>query len=219
MATVCAMITLSHKFQIDQLVSQGLAHLTEYYTNDFDLWCETDRSTCLEPEPIDAIRAINIARLTGTTSILPLAYLHASRAGAAILRGCTREDGYVEGLPLAELMRILDGRAELIRRASTALVRIFRPEVSDLCGDERRCLRHLAGQALRLDDVLDDLYEEGFAQSWVHLVNLKDEDGTSPWKLCRACLEMVEDRDREERRRFWNDLPGVFGLKVDGWEA
>ena len=116
-------------------------------------------------------------------------------------------------------MRILDGRAELIRRASTALVRIFRPEVSDLCGDERRCLRHLAGQALRLDDVLDDLYEEGFAQSWVHLVNLKDEDGTSLWKLCRACLEMVEDRDREERRRFWNDLPGVFGLKVDGWEA
>ncbi|KAI0700396.1 hypothetical protein C8T65DRAFT_811948 [Cerioporus squamosus] len=221
MDSVCAAVVLAHKYQMEQLVTQGLAHLTEYYTDDFEQWCKPSRATCLKPEPIEALRAINIAHLTGTTSMLPLAFLHASRAGAAILRGCVREEGYPEGIAIDEVERILDGRVELIRSASMALARIFSPETSVICTDARRCQKVLVQQASRLDAVLDDLYDEGFAQSWVHLVSLKGESRSppTPWALCRNCLDMVVDRDKEERRNFWNSLPDAFGLKIDGWEA
>ncbi|RDX48989.1 hypothetical protein OH76DRAFT_1404202 [Lentinus brumalis] len=221
MDAVCSVVGLAHKYQIEQLVTQGLTHLTEYYTDDFKQWCESSRSTSLEPKPIEALRAINIAHLTGTTSILPLAFLHASRAGSRVLLGCVREDGSREGVAIEDVQRILDGRVELIRSASTALARIFKPEVSEICTDSRRCLKVLAQKASRLDTVLEKLYDEGFATSWVHLVNLKGESGNppTPWGLCQDCLEMVEERDLWERRSFWNDLPDVFRLKVDGWEA
>ena len=80
MDVVCSVVMLSHKYQINQLLSQALSHLTEYYTDKFDEWCKPNRITSLKPEPIDAISAINIAALTQTPSILPLAFLEVCEA-------------------------------------------------------------------------------------------------------------------------------------------
>ncbi|KAI1795379.1 hypothetical protein LXA43DRAFT_1108555 [Ganoderma leucocontextum] len=38
MDALFAVVLLAHKYQVDQLVAQGLAHLMEYYTDDFAEW-------------------------------------------------------------------------------------------------------------------------------------------------------------------------------------
>ncbi len=62
----------------------------ECYMDNFDDWIKPDRSICLDPEHIDAISAINIAHLTNTLSVLPLAYTDVCSAGSAVMQCCMR---------------------------------------------------------------------------------------------------------------------------------
>ncbi|TBU36567.1 hypothetical protein BD309DRAFT_975541 [Dichomitus squalens] len=95
-----AIVCLGHKYQVDQLVAQGIAHPIECYTGDLD-------------EPRDAIAAaFDIAHLTNTRSVLPIAYLHTCSAGAR-RSGCCSER---LGSPGPE--RVVDARSKLMGYAS-----------------------------------------------------------------------------------------------------
>ncbi|KAI1787173.1 hypothetical protein LXA43DRAFT_1098475 [Ganoderma leucocontextum] len=77
------------------------------------------------PAPLDGISVINIARLTNTPSVLPLAFLDVCPTGAAVLKGVLRGEPlcFTEGLATPELERCArrppgdDGLREQGRRA------------------------------------------------------------------------------------------------------
>ncbi|KAI0742413.1 hypothetical protein C8Q80DRAFT_1188200 [Daedaleopsis nitida] len=214
MDAVSAVILLAHKYQIDQLLAQSLSHLLEYYTDDFDEWIKPARNTCLRPTHIDAISAINLAHLTKTHSILPLALLDASMAGSLVLRGCMRGGCVAEGLAFPDLQCVIDGRAAVLEHCSRALARIFAPETAVTCTDSRRCTRSFAHKARVLEDMLEILYREGMARAWAE--EFRNDLG-SGWLICEECRTMVKRKDLEERREFWDALPGLFKLEIEGW--
>ncbi|KAI0364033.1 hypothetical protein BV20DRAFT_57181 [Pilatotrama ljubarskyi] len=217
MDAVSAIVLLSHKYQMDQLLAQALSILMEHYTDDFNEWAKPKRKTPLGASALDAISAINIARLTNTPSILPLAFLELSRAGAGVLRGCLRDFSWTEGLTIEDVERVMDGRAAFLKASSKALARIFRPTVSFDCLRSSQCLRVLASKASGLDDQLEMMYQTDAICNWANEFNGVDiETGL---KLCDSCREMIAERELEERKDLWSDLPDFFDLTVEGWSV
>ncbi|KAI0351200.1 hypothetical protein OH77DRAFT_1462343 [Trametes cingulata] len=217
MDAVSAIVLLSHKYQMDQLLAQALSILMEHYTDDFNEWVKPKRKTSLAASSLDAISAINIARLTNTPSILPLAFLELSRAGASVLRGCLRDYSWMEGLTIEDIERVVDGRAAFLQASSKALARIFRPSVSVECLRSSQCLRVLASKASGLDDRLEMMYHTEMVCNWAN--EFKGVDPETGLKLCDSCRGMIAERELEERKDLWNDLPDMFDLTLEGWSV
>lgn len=249
MDVVAAIVRLSHKYQIESLLAEGLSILTEFYTANFKEWIKKRRRTRLQPSALDAITAIDLGHLTNTPSILPLAYLYASDAGFLAPR-----DGRVDAtlarafLDKGEYARIASGRAAFMKASSQALVRILSPD--SWCDDQEICGHNISGPATRLDRYLEQLYSEpcqlhtwakAFKRSDDDLSEDSDEvpdkdtdkhsDGSAEdseeesdrdwggWFVCRDCREMIIERELEERKRLWEKLPGMFSVRVDNWSA
>ncbi|KAH9886947.1 hypothetical protein C8Q73DRAFT_794978 [Cubamyces lactineus] len=217
MDAVAATVRLAHKYQMDQLLAQGLSILMEYYTDDFDAWIKSNRQVPMTATDLDAISAINIAHLTKTPSILPLAFLYASRAGSAVLRGCLRDNVLAERLTIEDTMRVLDGRIAYMEENSRALARIMSPQTSMSCTEGRRCLRFLAAKACELDEALQMTYASRKVLRWAD--EYAQTGSLSEARLCDKCREMVAEREMDELRELWDDLPKFFGLQVAEWGA
>lgn len=218
MDALAAVVQLSHKYQIDHLLAQGLSLLMEQYTDDFEEWIKPDRTLPIAALDIHAIVAINIAHVTKTPSIMPLAFLAVSRTGADVLRGCLRDGQWAEGLCLPDVDRVINGRAAWAEASSKALARIFAPDVSMGCVDSRRCLKLLAAKASRLDLLMDRMWASASVLTWA------DEFGDSAdvftgSKLCDSCRDMIDARELEERKMLWNTLPAMFDLTLEGWSV
>ncbi|KAI0632657.1 hypothetical protein C8Q77DRAFT_1118845 [Trametes polyzona] len=220
MDAVAAVVRLSHKYQVDHLLAQGLSILKEQYTDDFTLWNKPGRTLPIAARNIDAISAINIAHLTNTPSILPLAYLAVSREGSAIVHGVVRDGKYIEGLCWPDIERVIDGRVAWLEAASKALARIFAPEVSDGCIGTGRCLRVLTSKARSLDHHLGGLFAgESYVLGSLASTVFAGMDMDTRAKLCSECMEMVVEREKEEIGDLWDSLPGIFDIDVQGWAA
>ncbi|KAI0669060.1 hypothetical protein C8Q78DRAFT_978985 [Trametes maxima] len=217
MDSVSAVARLSHKYQIDQLLAQALAILTEFYTDNFNEWIKPYRETTLVANSLDAVSAINIAHLTNTPSILPLAFLHATRSGSSIMRGCCRDDSLIEGLAYPDLERLFDGRVMFLQTVSRSVARIFRPQVDPACKESKKCLKVLLEKARSVDECLEALYANPTrVRTWADAFRVPGHPMAS--RLCECCCDMVEDREQTERQNVWNDIPRMFGLEpVEGW--
>ncbi|KAL7278469.1 hypothetical protein ACG7TL_007468 [Trametes sanguinea] len=223
MDAVAAVIRLAHKYQMDQLLAQALSALMEFYTDDFYEFVKQDRKVTMTAMPIDAITAISLARLTSTPSILPLAYLHASCAGSQVLHGCVRDGAWAEPLAYADLVRIIDGRPALTHAMDKMVCRIFKPETSDACSDSRRCLRIMTARTADLPEYLDMAYGTMFAPG-VTLGSFTHVHGgielTTGMRLCERCRAMLKERELEEKKELWNDIPNIFNLEEpEGWQV
>ncbi|KAI0776585.1 hypothetical protein BD413DRAFT_602160 [Trametes elegans] len=218
MDAVASVARLSHKYQIDQLFAQALALFMEQYTDNFDEWIKPNRPLPIAATDLDAISAINIARLTNTPSILPLAFLSVGRAGSAVLRGCLRDGACAEGLTFEDVARALDGRTAFLELSSKAVARIFVPEISGYCTEPRRCARILALKAGALEDSLGKVFDVGAACSFVDQFEAPDPD--TGLKLCEKCREMLKEREYGEQQDLWNELPQIFDVTVgEGWSV
>ncbi|OJT07015.1 hypothetical protein TRAPUB_2145 [Trametes pubescens] len=218
MDAVAAIVRLSHKYQIDHLLAQGLALLMEQYTDDFEAWKTPGRALPIAARDVDAITAINIAHLTNTPSLLPLAFLAVSRAGTNMLRGCVRDGRGIERLAFPDIERVLNGRVAWCESSSKAIARVFAPDnASAGCPERRRCMRILATKASDLDDVLERMYRSDVVYTWTDEFDEEDED--TGHKLCDSCRDMIDARELEERKWLWDELPAMFNLTVEGWSV
>ncbi|KAI9061882.1 hypothetical protein FKP32DRAFT_1677810 [Trametes sanguinea] len=223
MDAVAAVVRLSHKYQMDQLLAQALSALMEFYTDDFHEWIKRDRKTTMTAMPIDAITAISLAHLTSTPSILPLAYFHASCAGSKVLRGCVRDGAWAEPLAYVDLIRVMDGRPSFVHAMNKMVCRIFRPETSTACLDSRRCLRVMTARACEMSDYLEMAYETMLALnlSPCSFATVHGEvEVTTGMRLCEKCRSMLKERELEEKKELWNDIPSIFDMEEpEGWQV
>ncbi|KAM5539617.1 hypothetical protein V8D89_006726 [Ganoderma adspersum] len=89
--------------------SSPCSESTTEYASPFPAWSGPSDKLKVDMRPEDAISVVNLAHLTETRSLLPLAlYACAYVDNALLFDGWTREDGTVERLADADLRRCLD---------------------------------------------------------------------------------------------------------------
>lgn len=210
---VSAVVRLAHKYNVEDVQAQALDALKMWCTDDFKTWCSTSE------DPIDAefkraIGVVNIARLTDTPSMLPVAFYHCCALGGGLRDGWTRRDGTIETCTQEDVWRCLEGRDRLAKESIAHLYRVFRPIVSDTCRTLNACTSSL-GRILARVMVNEDAGSSTLLDSWAIPINKYTND----CPLCADCKQELLDRDIHERQKLWNKLPGIFDLSIDGWGA
>ena len=162
--------------------------------------------------PVHAIGAINLARLTGTTSILPCAFYHCCTLGGAVVDGWKREDGSVERLSDEDLKRCINGRDGLSRLIADEVAELLGDSPNDDCPVLSDCRRALSFSTYDICQIQDLGGARIFStHDEVYRVMI----GTGEW--CDDCQDVIKDLVERQRDKMWNALPGLFDVKVDGW--
>ncbi|PIL26519.1 hypothetical protein GSI_12277 [Ganoderma sinense ZZ0214-1] len=112
---VYAVITLAHKYHIEDVQRQALYSLREYTFNDnFEVW-KGERQEVMKVDGACAIGAVHLARLLDVPQMLPIALYKCLNLGPNILDGWTRSDGSVERLSQDDIKRCISAQRSLSR--------------------------------------------------------------------------------------------------------
>ncbi|PIL26566.1 hypothetical protein GSI_12324 [Ganoderma sinense ZZ0214-1] len=205
---------------------------TYYHPRSFDVW----RKQTKGPPGFTARHAIgvvNLARLTGEDTLLPVALLTCCGLNEAIVRGCKREDEDCtrEQLSLDDIGLCFRanpgggqadrGRGRDVPARFRLLVEEDRPTVRDehgggVLGPHRGRVPAQGAMAdlpRRVRVLCSDRGRPGL------LLGFEKFRGDVRQQLCKECWAMVQDRDLAERRETWNRLldSELLGITVDGW--
>ena len=223
-AFISAILRLDHKYELKGLFEEALSYLTTYYTTSFDEWNSGGHARLWRPDATHAIRAINLARLANTPSVLPTAFYICATLGPDLAHGFSFKDGaneHVERLAPEDLRLVLEMKAHLATENARAAFQLLRsPGTQGCCaGAWRQILEHAA---LDLGKAPHPIASERALDGWVANADcLAGNSGNvgSPRRLCWECRNHLLDRDREVRRQIWRRLPGFVGLTIESWDA
>ncbi|KAI0669061.1 hypothetical protein C8Q78DRAFT_978943 [Trametes maxima] len=232
-----AIIRLDHKYELTDLYAQATGYLSEYYTSNYDAWASETNASRWEPEPIHAISAIALARLTNTPSILPTAfYVCATLSPSEIMEGYTRRDGVIERLSKEDMKRCLNLRDRLVNAHTVITLTLFKAP-SKTCTARHSAMSNrmpsVTGCAAFLGALLErctlgsfsrTLTSPGALMSWVPCIEYYSSLATLReiglrTALCAECKTHFEENDEQKRRAVWNELPRLIGITVNGWGA
>ncbi|PIL36473.1 hypothetical protein GSI_00162 [Ganoderma sinense ZZ0214-1] len=207
---VFAVVRLSHKYQVDDILQQAMVYLKRYYTSRPGL---SESADAIPFTQTHGIGAVNLAILTDTPAILPRALLDCASLGSDVLDGWTREDGSVEHLSDSDLRMVLDARDRLIVEAFYSLRKAFGGSPSMYCGDWQVCRDAMRELLLAGMDVGRGGFEpKSLFDSWECILDEADDD-----PLCSACLEEYHKNQKKVLEDLWLCLPSFFGLNIPGW--
>ena len=205
---IFAVVRLSHKYQVDDILQQAMTHLTKHYTFRPGLSAGVSPFT-----PTHGIGAVSLAILTETPMILPRALLDCASLGSSVLDGWEREDGSVEHLSEAHLRLVLDARNRLIMEAFYSLKKIFGSLPGIYCTNWDSCRTRQCDLLLEGMDMSNSAFEpKSIFESWEYLL---DED--HDWGLCIRCVEEVGRNQENMLADLWRCLPTFFGLDILEW--
>ncbi|KAI1795284.1 hypothetical protein LXA43DRAFT_1090934 [Ganoderma leucocontextum] len=212
---ISAIIRLTHIYHVEDLLRQALSVLQDSFTSSFKAWEDESRVLPMDTNGADPIAAVNLARLTDTSLVLPLALYTCCEAGPIIIDGWEREDGTIECLSSADLKRCIGAREELAREAFSLVSVIFNPDPSEKCTTRDACntaLRRTLASVLRLDSVATP----SVLDTWGPIIqgNARPQNEVG---YCSACKRDLLARDVRERKRIWNGLPKMFDVEVPNW--
>ncbi|KAH9916590.1 uncharacterized protein BXZ73DRAFT_81038 [Epithele typhae] len=199
---------------------RALDLLREHFTSDFDVWEDDEHReplTGVDEDRTCAIGAVNLARLTNTPSILPLALYLCARLGGDVLKGWTH-NGTTEHLPQEDLERCINARARLTSENTAGVSRALSFGGWLCAGMCQAVLRHVHTQVLA---------EQVEDRKWTcDALGARDrdrgravEDALAPAgrHLCGRCQWKVRTWHEVYRRHVWRTLPEIFEVEVEGW--
>lgn len=190
------------------LLQQALDYLKNHYTNDFDAWDEHPEYCPPGFEDVHSIGVVNLARLTGETSLLPTALLACCQLEQQIFDGFEREDGTREQLALGDISLCFTARARLIHESTRLALCVLRPKVSDECKTAAGCKRGF----LRLMERVEADVSTIVGMDPFQFMIAFEEDVCQEVDLCKPCRAMVDVRNDRERRALWDRLPEILGI-------
>ncbi|RDX49002.1 hypothetical protein OH76DRAFT_619227 [Lentinus brumalis] len=155
---------------------------------------------------------INLARLSGELSLLPVAVMSCTRL-SDIARGFTREDGSQETLAPDDLDVCFKAKTELRKASMRVLFDTLAPTAAPECKAPATCSDVIRAALIGLHSRLDDLLDND--PFFPYTTYVKIEDGK--FGVCDACLAMMEDRCWRGRQKLWDRLPEVLRINVPGW--
>ncbi|PIL26465.1 hypothetical protein GSI_12223 [Ganoderma sinense ZZ0214-1] len=210
-----AIIRLSHKYHVQDVLDQAVEYLQTHFTSTFDAWTSNTALRVPLFSARHAIGVVNLARLIDRPALLPIAFYRCAQLGGDVVSGYRREDKTVEYLRRRDLRRCIDGRNELAEQAASVLAEVFgNAYPCDACVRRERCAIALLNLSARM--VADEFVSEvDVLTSWAGRI----EEWAEDLDLCEPCRRAVITQDRRARRQVWDDLPTIFGLTVEGWAA
>ncbi|TBU38342.1 hypothetical protein BD309DRAFT_874578 [Dichomitus squalens] len=209
---ISACIRLGEKYQIAELVSQSLHVLRRHFPSDFDVWYKQPSWMPPNWDDVQALGVVNLARLTGESSLLPAAFIACIWAGSAVVHGLVREDGSRETLSPDDLAVCFDATSRIHEATVGVILRTFHPTPCKECATRKVCRTALRDALLSLEG---------------HVRVLTNSDPFMPQAqflpeghvlgVCAQCASMVRERKWKERRGVWGKLPELLGIEVPGW--
>jgi len=191
----------------------GLERIKQRFPANFDEWEKLD----LPETASEAVTAANLARLTGTASILPSAlYVCSILPTDDLLDGVATPHGK-EQLASSDLRRCLNAEIRLARAKTAIVLEILRMDTIRFTRS-----RHCVKQPACRDSLTGDLEWIGHDTSF--LVSVDALVSHAGWikkhlsRLCESCMRRACDVQDGLRRRLWSELPEIFGLEVEGWK-
>ncbi|KAL6298835.1 hypothetical protein BKA93DRAFT_713268, partial [Sparassis latifolia] len=112
-AIVDVLVRLGHKYQVEDLRADGLARIKRVFTDNFDMWDSHSRSGTMGTEllrltRLDAMSAVNLARIANAPSLLPVALYYCCQLDIyELCRGVPRADGTTERLSSEDMDRCI----------------------------------------------------------------------------------------------------------------
>ena len=218
---ISAGIRLGDKYKITELYSQSLEYLKRYFPSTFEDWIALKNYSPPGWNAFEAVGVVNLARHTGELSILPAALIacicgqSVGPGGSGIGHGFAREDGSREHLSGDDVTVCFDGKTNLRTATIAAVLRTFKPAVSEECKTRPACENALRGVLLNLEGTLDVLLGgDPFAEYEEFVDSDEHPDGLG---VCGACTDMVRKRSFKERKDVWDRLPELLDVDVPGW--
>lgn len=214
---ISACVRIAHKYQMERLMEACISHLKSYYTSDLETWqqrCYQEYDQVFLPgfSHPHAIGVVNLAHLTGESSLLPTAFLQCHTLQERIFDGFERADGSYEGLALADLKRCIKAKGRIAAASLAIYVRMYRASVSDHCATPDACLSALQAALTLLDWYSDIVTEQDPFRPPLRLYEVPEDI-----VLCSRCADLAVERGREAQEEFWKELPRIFDIQVDGW--
>lgn len=208
---VAALARLAHKYHVQDIEDEALDLLRQPYTDSFDEWVAGKKPESISVERVHAIGAVNVARLTGMTSMLPIALYYCCNLGSNLLDGWKREDGHIEHLSVDDLKRCFTARETLCKTGAQIFLKIFHDQPSATCLNVEKCRTALSEMTQsRVKFHLPTAVECRVLRSWKRVI---DADSLT-YGICIMCKMDLFARDEEARREVWDKLPDIFGVSV-----
>lgn len=203
-SVVAAFVLIGTKYEIEILRTEGLKRLFyECPTNlsDYDGYKAYSRISKSRGVDFDVA---NLAREQGLLSVLPFAlfWLSSSYDAERLAFGRPRDNGTTAKISTADLITCLIAReslAKLQQKTTFAWINPY-PSTFSSCTTPQRCVE------VRVE-----------AMSLL-LLPPNNIDGLLSWRdapvegMCTKCMMVAELLHKEGRVKFWNGLPGIFGL-------
>ncbi|KAI0806622.1 hypothetical protein C8Q74DRAFT_1374616 [Fomes fomentarius] len=201
-SALASLIRMGHKYAIHDVFNDALSRLKKYYTTDFDAWMDAQgRSTLVETTPIDAITLVRLAKLTDTTEVLSVAYLICCTLAPSTLVGSLESD---------DLVRILQGKPEVVRMSIARIISMLRVVATSSCLSPQICTSSIHRVVQR------NSMPKWMSKTTVDVVFAPLDtwffDQLGPLEMCVRCKERLRGKDGNDRRIFWRELPTCFGL-------
>ncbi|KAI0669074.1 hypothetical protein C8Q78DRAFT_978509 [Trametes maxima] len=211
---VSAVIRLGHKYQMSQLVDHAIAFLKGHFSDKFAVWANHKSCGFPDFEPVHSIGVVNLARLTGETSLLPTALLACCALGKEIAQGFRRDNGTREYLSSGDVGRCFSAHGRLVGEYIRIALTVFNPVISDGCTRQRRCRTKFQAFVNGFKAGADKVEAPYvFVKSLHRSLRFVYPD----FNLCESCEEMVEKRAIDEQLALWKQLPEIMDITVHGW--
>ena len=196
-----------------RLYGQSLAYLKSLFSNDLEKWMAYNQRGFAGFEREHAIGVVNLARLTRTPTLLPVAFLMCLNLESAVVRGCAREDGSREHLTTDDLCVFIDAQKRFLKANISATLSVLAVTAPAACKDLATCGPALRRSRLTLKGKVPNLLV--FDVAAPHYSRCFR---TGDWeKLCSNCKARLEARWNQKARAIWNRLPEILGIDVPGW--
>ncbi|KAI0695375.1 hypothetical protein BC835DRAFT_952268 [Cytidiella melzeri] len=213
-----SLLTLGHKYMIDDLIASGIARLRVLFPSNFDDWTDWivdgKVSTPIEMSVFDVIPVIKLARLLGCPDILPVAfYACCSLRPAALLEG-TFSCGRQVKLSHADIATCLNMRDKLLVKSSRIRRVFLEIPFAHIDGSRQhdsrstQCTATARKLAMRVLDhgLLSDSYCFTRMDPWIS--GVQKELGE---QLCPSCMALLRTDMNERMRQEWLDLGSMVG--------
>lgn len=211
---LAVLVRICHKYQVDEIEAEALKRMQTCFTTSYDTWKKENvivkgRTSVMSFEPSDAIVAVNLARLTDTPKMLPIAmYLCCQLGVQALLQGAPQEEGANGRLSSNDLAQCLNGRSKLLKEGMRMLRRTLLPvrsrcqDMYGLCFQER----------VKVLEAVEDAPAATHCNallSRLPSITVHSRDRS----ICKSCADQIKSDDRMYREQIWDMLPDIFDLQ------
>ncbi|PCH43108.1 hypothetical protein WOLCODRAFT_103090 [Wolfiporia cocos MD-104 SS10] len=207
-STIAAVVRLGHKYELDDLKFAALGRLERCFPTEYVNWDFTSnraKSCGVVIKPADAIVAVNLARLTNTLSILPVAlYQCCWLSTEDLLQGGMDS---IDKLSTDDLRRCINAKA-LIALSTSGIIATISRKRPYTCSCEavvRRVVEHLANDH---EACLDPSQVQWPNRSIKYIER----------HCCPACRAEVQSKRMQQAKITWSRLPKLMDLNAPAWK-